>query len=167
MDKGKLVKKTLEMALREFAGIIPVGAAFNAVWEAVDEVKSEEDMNRVKKGLSQIEEVIRQYDDKLSYYLEEYSDEISYKFSRGLEDSEIDAFVKELGDNDIPLESGDFWEERDGISLHLGEGKGLTEYEISKAGKRLDEILKRIDPDLSVEKAGRTDSNNKDVEVRL
>ncbi len=128
-------------------------------------------MERLKKGLEGIEEALKQYDEKLSYYLEEYSYEISYEisyeFNRGLEDSEIDAFVKELGDNDIPLESGDFWEDMDGISLHLGEGKGLTEYEISKVGKKLDEILKGIDPELSVERAGRIDSNNKDVEVQL
>lgn len=41
MDKGKLVKKTLATALKELAGITPVGAAFNIAWEAVEVVNSE------------------------------------------------------------------------------------------------------------------------------
>lgn len=147
MDKtSKIIGKN---ALNGFLGIMPLGSIPSAILNSIIEIKECENDEKAKIKL---QKVLSELVERIAYMESssaECTSEISFEFNRGLTDEEFEKFIELFNNSEIPLDSADMHDDYSGIDIHLDEE--ISGYEIHKAKEKMDELLKKINPDLEVE----------------
>jgi hypothetical protein len=168
-----VLKVTMVAALRKMIKVVPAGIVLSNTLDILEELIKEKELERLRDsltnlrdGLLEVRGVLVQHEERLDY-LEKHSSEISYEFSAGMDNADMDKFVEKLSAYNIPLEGLDFYNDMDGISIHLPEDNPLSEYEISLVAKKLDELLKEIGSDISITSAYRIDESMENVKVQI
>lgn len=168
-----VLKVTMAVALRKMIQVVPAGIVLSNTLDILEELIKEKELEHIRNGLANLRDgllevrgVLVQHEERLEY-LEKHSSEISYEFSASIDNADMDKFVEKLSEYDIPLEGLDFYDDMDGMSIHLPEDNPLSEYEISLVAKKLDELLKEIGSDISITSAYRIDENMENVEVQI
>lgn len=168
-----VLKITMSVALRKMIQVTPAGIVLSHTLDLLDELMKEKELEHLRDGftglrdgLLEVRGVLVQHEERLDY-LEKHSSEISYEFSASMDNADMDKFVEKLSAYNIPLEGLDFYNDMDGISIHLSEDNPLSEYEIGLVAKKLDELLKEIGSDISITSAYRIDENVENVKVQI
>lgn len=168
-----VLKVTMTVALRKMIQVVPAGIVLSKTLDILEELIKEKELEHIRNGLISLRDgllevrgVLVQHEERLDY-LEKHSSEISYEFSASMNNADMDKFVEKLSAYDIPLEGLDFYDNMDGMSIHLPEDNLLSEYEIGLVAKKLDELLKEIGSDIFISSAYRMDEHMENVKIKF
>lgn len=144
--KGKrVIEKNL---LTGILGVIPMGAFPSAIINSIYELKEAKDLDKAMedlyKSLTDLVDCITYVEDKIDDTCEGFS----FEFNNRLTEDQYSELVEILGELDVPLSEIEMWEDFDGMNIHLNEV--IIGYDVKRAERQMNEILKRISPELAV-----------------